>query len=80
MKYHGPYSPTILKNIVFFSKICKLECNNFWLAKPYGLVNQKLCYIHMLLITEKSGDYDKEYSKECMVGEYGPISLIFQLN
>ena len=27
--------------------------HNFWLAKPDGLANQKLCYIQMLLNIEK---------------------------
>ena len=36
--------------------------HNFWLAKPYGLANQRLCYIQMLLNIEKSGKYDKERS------------------
>ena len=31
---------------------------NFWLAKLYGLANQKLCYIQMLLNIEKSGEQD----------------------
>ena len=26
---------------------------NFWLAKPYGLPNQKLCYIQIYKILEK---------------------------
>ena len=34
--------------------------HNFCLAKPYGLAKQKLCYIQMLLNTEKSGERDKE--------------------
>ena len=42
--------------------------NNFWLAilyglaislaKLYGLANQKVCYIQMLLNTEKSVEHD----------------------
>ena len=32
--------------------------HNFWLAKQYGLANQKLCYIQMLLNMEKSGEQD----------------------
>ena len=31
--------------------------HNFWLAKPYGLANQK-CYIQMLLNMENSGEQD----------------------
>ena len=27
--------------------------HNFWLAKPYGLANQKLCYIQIYLILAK---------------------------
>ena len=30
--------------------------HNLWLAKAYGLANQKLCYIQMLLNIEKSGE------------------------
>ena len=32
--------------------------HNFWLAKPYGLANQKSCYIQMLLNIEKSVEQD----------------------
>ena len=32
--------------------------HNFWLAKPYDLANQKLCYIQMLRNTEKYGEQD----------------------
>ena len=42
------------------------------MAKPYGLANQKLCYIQMLLTIEKSGEQDKESSIKRMVGEHGP--------
>ena len=45
--------------------------HNFWLAKPYGLANQKLCYIQMLLDRDKSGEQDWERSKR-MVVEYRP--------
>ena len=38
-----------------------------WLAKPYGLANQKLCYIQMLLNVEKSGEQDQERSEEWLV-------------
>ena len=40
---------------------------NLWLAKPYGLANQKFCYIQMRLDIEKSGEWDKERSKEWLV-------------
>ena len=36
--------------------------NDFWLAKPYGLANQKLCYIQMLLNIEKFVEQDYEHS------------------
>ena len=36
--------------------------HNFWLAKPYGLANQRLCYFQRLLDIEKSGE--QEFSKE----------------
>ena len=47
----NPYSPTILKNILcFFLQHLQVRMqHNFGLAKPYGLTNQKLCYIQMLL-------------------------------
>ena len=33
--------------------------HNFWLAKPYGLANPKLCYIQMLLnVKKKSAEQD----------------------
>ena len=32
--------------------------DNFWLPKPYGLGNQKLCYIQMQLKIEKSVEQD----------------------
>ena len=32
--------------------------HNFRLAKPYGLANQKMWYIQMLLNIEKSGELD----------------------
>ena len=37
------------------------------MAKPYGLANQNLCYIQMLLNIEKSGEYVKERSREWLV-------------
>ena len=37
------------------------------MAKPYGLVKQKLCYIQMLLNAEKSGEQDQECSKDWLV-------------
>ena len=43
----GPYSPTVLKNYLCFL----LQDLQF---EPYGLANQKLCYIQMLLNVEKS--------------------------
>ena len=63
-KILGPYSPTILKRFfVFLSKVCKLEYNNFWLAKPYGSASQKLCFIQTLLNIEKSIAQDKNVLK-----------------
>ena len=38
--------------------------HNFRLAKLYALANQKLCYIQMLLNTEKSGEQDEDCSLE----------------
>ena len=40
---------------------------NFWLAKPYGLANQKLRYIQMLLNIDKSVEQDKKRSEEWLV-------------
>ena len=50
------YSPNSLKNFfVFFSKICKFDCNRtFLLAEPYRLASHKLCYIQMPLNIENS--------------------------
>ena len=58
MKIWGPYSPTILKNILccFVQDLQIGMEHNFWFAKLNGLANQKLCYIQMLLHIEKSGD------------------------
>ena len=60
----GPYSPIILKNILclFLQDLRIWMQHNYWLAKPYILANQKLCYIQMLLNIEKSGEQDKERS------------------
>ena len=52
---HGPYSPTIFKNILcLFLQIYKFECNTAsdWL-------NQKLCCIQILINVEKSGEQNK---------------------
>ena len=39
----------------------------FWLTKLYDLVNQKLCYIQMLLNAEKSVEQDLELSAEWLL-------------
>ena len=61
LRIHQPFSRTFF---VFFSKICQFECNTTWFSqsKPYGLANQKLCYIQMLLNKEKAGEQDYERS------------------
>ena len=41
--------------------------HNFWLAKPHGLANQKVCYIQVFLKIEKSGEKDKEHLIEWSV-------------
>ena len=41
--------------------------HNCRLAKPYGLANQKLCYIQMIVKIEKFGEQDKERSQEWLV-------------
>ena len=38
--------------------------HDFWLAKPYRLANQKLCYIQMRLNIEKSGEQGREHAKD----------------
>ena len=43
--------------------------HNFWLAKPYGLANQKLCYIKNYLSLGK-----RQQMLLRMVGEYVPGS------
>ena len=55
----GSYSPTILKDILFFffpRFLLIWMQHNCWLAKPYGygLANQMWCYIQMLLNIEKN--------------------------
>ena len=52
----GPNTPTILKNILcfFLQDLYIWTQHNFWLSKPDGLANQKLCYIQLLLNIEKS--------------------------
>ena len=42
------------------------------MATPYGLANQKLCYIQMLLNIEKSGEQGKERSLEWLVNSSIP--------
>ena len=48
--------------------------HNCCLAKPYGLANQKLCYIITMLNIEKSGEQDKERSQEWLLNT-GPEIL-----
>ena len=70
MSFLWLYSPIILKNILplLLQDFVKFECNTTSdLAKPYGLANQKLCYIQMLLIKEISGEQAKERSQEWLV-------------
>ena len=45
--------------------------HNFWLAKPYGLANQKLCYSQIW--NKDLGE--KEWTLWKMVDEYGPGSM-----
>ena len=56
--------------------------HNFWLAKPYGLANKKLCYIQMLLNIDKTGEQDLECSQEWLVNTDpgGNQCLIFRLH
>ena len=56
-----------------------MECKqHFRLAKPYGLADQKLCYIHMPLNVEKSRQLDKEHSKEWLVNTDPDFSNLLQ--
>ena len=41
--------------------------HKFGFTKPYGLANQKLCYIQMLLNKEKSREQDQEGCREWLV-------------
>ena len=41
--------------------------HNFWLAKPYGLANQKLYYIQLWLNIEISGEQGREHAKEWLL-------------
>ena len=60
----GPNSPTILKNILcLFSK----DFVNLNETQLYGLANQKLCYIQMLLNIENSGEHYFERFEEWLV-------------
>ena len=45
------------------------------MAKPDGLVNQKLCYIQMLLNIENSGERDEEHSDEWLVNTDPGLSV-----
>ena len=50
----GPYSPTILKNIQMYTFSPRfVNLNVTQLLKPYGIANQKLCYIQTLPNLEK---------------------------
>ena len=53
----GPYSPTSLKSILF------LFLEDFVNFKPYGLANQKLCNIQMLLNIENMENKTKNVLK-----------------
>ena len=64
VRIHQPFSRTFF---VFFSKICKFECDTAsdWLNRMvYGLANRNLCYIQILLNIKKSGKQDYERSEE----------------
>ena len=42
--------------------------HNFWLAKPYGLANQKLCYIQIYKILEKktTNVFESDWGKQTL--------------
>ena len=67
----GWYSPTILKKMLclFLQDFINLNATQLLigLAEQNGLANQKLCYIQMLLNTEKSVKQDLKRSKEWLV-------------
>ena len=53
MTVQGPYSPTILKDILcLFLQDLQIGMSH----QPYSLANQKLCYIQMLPKIEKFGE------------------------
>ena len=64
VRIHQPFLRTFF---FFFSKICKLKCNTTsdWLN--HMVCQSELFYIQMLLDIEKSGEYDKQCSKEWLV-------------
>ena len=50
---------------VFYSKILWIwKQLNGWLAIPYGLANQKLYYLQMLLNLEKARKWDEDHSQK----------------
>ena len=55
-----------------FTSLCAVLISHETFAQyyifPYGLADQKLFYIQMPLNIEKSGEQDKEQSKEWLVG------------
>ena len=64
VRIHQPFFRlffVLFSDIYTFRGIWMLH--NFWLAKPYGLSNQKLCFIQMCNFGEK----DKECSWEWLV-------------
>ena len=58
----------------FSEFVCNITSD--WLNRTvwYGLANQKLCYIQMLLNIEESGEQDQECSEEWLVNT-GPGSV-----
>ena len=49
-----------------------------WNVTPYGLANQNLCYIPMLLRMGKSGELDKECSKKWLVNTDPGLDCTFK--
>ena len=45
------------------------------MAKPYGLANQKLCYIQIVRNIEKSGEHDLERTEEWSVNTDSGVKL-----
>ena len=64
-------------SVAFRKKILNLKVTSYWLNR--GLSNQKWCYIQMHLDIEKSGEKDREQSKEWLVNVDPELVLMSNL-